>query len=420
MSAKYIPNETPVVCTYQTSAAPSKLILTRSKITVVQKSKKMGLLTVADKNIQTDVVCKIPVNLVSSILAFGAGLIVGILVFSNPIGWVIGAIALVTIAVAAVTYTASKINHACTSNLSAGSWTLGHPTVKFDKEPALTQVSILTCGKSGILMPILDPALAQQAAEDIAFGNRMEIGANSVIAFFFGFGVASAGASLFGTSIVTKSAVPAVRLFLGTIIGSPLLALATTYQKEYMRGNESFEDNESYQRLNEVEGPLNYDLEDIEWVKDSSTRDLSDPENIDDIFSYKNWGDARKALIQKGVSTEHLKIYEKLSKMSRQQRRATIRGLQKTNPEIVRAIKEHGRTSLTQEQVRSEASTNRTAANNSNKLAVGKKIESFSVIALVLPFVATYFSETVRRDLAIAAETDLIKSTGAINTTTPQ
>lgn len=406
MSAKYIPNKTPVVCTYQTSPAPSQLIVTRNNVTVMYKSKKEPLLTIADKNVQVAFSCKVLINLAASLFAFGAGLLLGAaLILSGPVGWAVIAVGATVMAAGAVTYVVAKVSHTCTPNLEAGTWSLQHNTVKLDQGSALTQMSILTCGKSGILKPILNPALAQKAAEEIAFGNSIEIGANMAISFLFGFGIVSAGAA--GWGAVGK-------MFLTTVISTPFISLATTAEKDIIRSN-SLEGNESYDQLNEVEG-LNYVPE---WISDTGTIDPSDPANFADLLSFQNWEEAKKILIERGVAKENLPIFEKLSKMPRAERRAAIRSLRKTNPEIMRAIERYGRTSLTREQAQIERANKVEIVRTGNRLAAARKIESFSVVALILPFVSTWFTENARQELAIAASMDLINGQGTISAQSP-
>ncbi|WP_344929822.1 hypothetical protein [Aquimarina addita] len=52
-------------------------------------------------------------------------------------------------------------------------------------------------------------------------------------------------------------------------------------------------------------------------------------------------------------------------------------------------------------------------------MKISKKIESFSVVALLLPFVSTWFTESARKDLAVAAEMDLASAGGSINALSP-
>ena len=92
MSVSYIPEETYVVCTYQMSATPQKLIASRNKdknkdkvkdkdkvenknkVTVFHNRKP--LLTEEDKNLKEQLPCKFPINLSASFFAFGAGIMI--------------------------------------------------------------------------------------------------------------------------------------------------------------------------------------------------------------------------------------------------------------------------------------------------------------------------------------------------------
>ncbi|WP_435523817.1 hypothetical protein [Chryseobacterium indoltheticum] len=87
-----------------------------------------------------------------SLLAFGAGLIVGALLLSNPVGWVILGAAVV---VAGAVMTIKAITHKCTDPLNCGQWFLAHNSVKINGASAITRSSILKCGNSGVLTPFL-------------------------------------------------------------------------------------------------------------------------------------------------------------------------------------------------------------------------------------------------------------------------
>ena len=95
MNAPYLYKGNSVVCTFQTSPTPQTLVTTRSKITAFHKNDKTPLLTKEDKNIKVNFVCKLPVHLGVSWLAFGIGLLAGAaVILSGPVGWVTIAVAL--------------------------------------------------------------------------------------------------------------------------------------------------------------------------------------------------------------------------------------------------------------------------------------------------------------------------------------
>jgi len=439
MSAKYIPNKTPIVCTYQTTPAPSELIVTRSAITVMYKTKEEPLLTVQDKNIQMEFTCKLDAGGWRSMMAFGAGLIVGAaLILSGPVGW---AVIAVGAGIMAAGYVASKVVHKCTPHLEAGTWALNHSTVKLDGAPALTQMSILTCSRSGILKPIIDPALALSAAQSISNNNKWEIRANMAISFFFGFGLVTTGAAA-ASAVTTASAAGATtfgaalagggvvgKMTLLTVIGSPLISIATTAEQQIIRDN-SLEDSESYQNLNDVEG-LSYTPQ---WISDIDTLDPSDPENLGDAISPQKFAEIVALREKLNKIRAELKALEGTqdTNRSRQQRRALQRELAKTDQDLKRTLAEINKNqknpkktkkTLSNDKVKDIMKNKRAAAAaiapKTNRLTAAKGIESLSVISLILPFVATWFTESARKDLAIAADLDLVRATGTIITQQP-
>ncbi|AZB25035.1 DUF4280 domain-containing protein [Chryseobacterium bernardetii] len=201
MAVSYIPQDKVfAVCTYQLSSDPQKFSLSRKKADVYYQNTKQPLLTVDDKNIMVEFTCKSPANLAGTLLAFGAGLIVGALLLSNPLGWVAlaaGGVLLASGVVAAVV----AANHKCTDPLNGGQWFLAHNSVKINGASAITRSSILKCKKDGILTPFFDEASAKAAASSIATKNKWELGINVVASFGAGFFLPSAFAG-FGTASV--------------------------------------------------------------------------------------------------------------------------------------------------------------------------------------------------------------------------
>lgn len=196
MSVSFIPQDKVyAVCTYQLSPSPQKFSYSRETPSVFYQNTKQPILTVDDKNLMEEFKCKSPANTIGSLLAFGAGLV---LFATGPIGWVIaGAIAVVAIGIAV-----AIITHKCTDPLKGGNWFLAHNSVKVNGASAITRLSILKCGNSGILTPFFDKAAAEAAASSIAIKNGFELGINVVAsagagyylpASFSGWGAASIG-----------------------------------------------------------------------------------------------------------------------------------------------------------------------------------------------------------------------------------
>lgn len=119
MSKAYIPKNTWVVCTMQQNPTPGKLIATkfpgeRERFSVLFKGDKdLIFLTVGDRNTAEKFVCKKPMNLLLGI----GGLVVGLILASNPIGWVVIGICAVVL-VASVTI--AIVTHDCSEPLKLG------------------------------------------------------------------------------------------------------------------------------------------------------------------------------------------------------------------------------------------------------------------------------------------------------------
>lgn len=244
MSISYIPEDTYAVCTYQMGAKPQKFIASRSKVSVFHKDKK-PFLTIEDKNLDVEFTCKSPVNIASSFLAFGARLIVGALLVSNPIGWIVAGCLVVAVGVA---YTVKAINHQCTSPMKAGQWVLYQPNVKFNGHNAITQMSMLSCSSGGIVKPFFSYSLACSAAKNIRKNNRIEVGINVGVSFFAGLLAPLGITKTIGKYGFVKG--------IGYITGTNIAGLGITWtlqygQREWIRIDNDFDDNQIYQDMNE-------------------------------------------------------------------------------------------------------------------------------------------------------------------------
>ena len=160
MSVSYIADGAYAVCTFQMGGDPKEFIATRSKVTALTKDDK-ALLTVDDKNLNENFTCKSPVNLAATFFAFAAGIVVGVLLLSNPVGWVVaGCAAVAVLAVAAGTYyTVKAVTHKCTDPLKCGKWEFYHSSVCFDTKAAITQESLLVCGSGGVVKAFISTLL---------------------------------------------------------------------------------------------------------------------------------------------------------------------------------------------------------------------------------------------------------------------
>ncbi|WP_345949703.1 hypothetical protein ABDD95_22915 [Mucilaginibacter sp. PAMB04274] len=249
MSVSYIPKNVYAVCTFQTDNAPRMFVDTRAKISVFYSQGQRTLLTIEDRNINEEFPCKSPKNAMWSFLAFGAGLIVGAFLLSNPVGWVI-ALGVGSMIVGG--YYATQINHKCTGALGNGHWALEHPKVRFNQERAITHNSMLVCDAGGVLSPIFSLDVANRYAQSISDNNAGEIFFNTIASFFGGAGavLAFSGAT---AGVVGMAKLGGIAKTIGWMGGTMAFVAAGTYgQREVLRSNLA-PGNEHYTRLNEVD-----------------------------------------------------------------------------------------------------------------------------------------------------------------------
>jgi len=241
MSKAYLPKETWVTCTFQQNPNPQQLIPTRTTRSVYYGD-KLELLTIKDRNIDKKFVCKKPVSMG---LAIG-GLIVGLLLFSNPFGWIVTGIACAVVLAGAATY--ATVTHDCSGPLEAGVWFNEKDGVRFNGHLAITEASMLSCKKGGMLQPFISYDAAKNAAKAIAWENT-----KGTITITVG---AIAGGYLLGGGKGLITAINKIRTVKGglfTLGGIATTYAMTSYQSSVMRGSEAYANNEVYQRMNEEE-----------------------------------------------------------------------------------------------------------------------------------------------------------------------
>lgn len=426
MSVSYIPKNVFAVCTFQTDAEPRKFIDMRSEISVFyDKNQKRTLLTVADKNIDKEFPCKSPKNAMWSFLAFGAGLIVGALLISNPIGWIIAGVA----AIAIGAYYATQISHKCSGALGKGNWKIVHQSVLFNKEYAITHNSMLICDAGGVLSPIFSEAIARKYGAAIASNNNTEIAFNGIASFFGGAGAVFAFSEAVGVWGVTK-----VGLWMG---GTMIVVNGGTYVEKGIIRSTSSTDNQHYQNMNEA------DQNDIipGYVKDplgGTPGDLGSPDILE-IDGKTGWfaKDPEGKMIVffngkqyvkdiKGNYTE-LKQGTQLANDLKKVEGVNPREMYK-NPDAKRIVQNIREGKYSESLVKSSMDGNlvvrprdlnkvlpdiRTVKIQNMKNLGKLGIKGGGLVAFLFPFIATWFSEQSRIELANAMAEDMKE--GGIN-----
>lgn len=410
MSKAYIPQDTWAVCTFQQNTGPQKLIATRydrKQFTVLYKSDKNFIfLTVSDKNIREKFICKKPMNMWMAI----GGLVVGLILASNPIGWVVaGVCAAVLVASAAI----AIITHDCTGPLKAGKWINEKSNVSFDQQKAITEASMLSCDNGGVLQPVISYDVAVQAAKAIAYENMKETAVTTTAAIATGFFMGKGGGFLKAIKgVFTKSGA------LFTIGGMGATYAMTTAQSRMMRGNSEYADNEIYQRMNKAEekdlsDPATVGKETYDTTKNTALSGA--PPSIKDLANVVQLYRTGHIIIQDRALKAQ---FDQLSKMNKVQlrnsprARALVKSIQEKRPDVFNEIKRspNSKPIRLRPQMRdkaishleSEIKKNKWSPSNENSLLT----KGASIALFFVPLVGGYFSENARRKLAENAVKD--------------
>ncbi|SHK45644.1 PAAR-like protein [Chryseobacterium polytrichastri] len=411
MSKAYIPQNTWVVCTFQENTGPQKLIATkyeRKQFSILYKGdEKLIFLTIGDRNIKDKFICKKPMNIAMAI----GGLIVGILLASNPLGWIVTGILCATILIASATI--AIVTHDCTAPLKSGKWINEKSNVTFDKQKAITEASMLTCDSGGILQPIISYDVAVQAAKAIAFENMKETAVTTVAAIATGFFMGKGGGFLKAMKgVFTKSG------FLFTVGGMGATYAMTLYQSKIMRDNEGYANNDIYQRMNKADEKDFTDPNTVAKETGETTKNTvlsGAPPSVKDLANVVQLYKTGKIIIEdKALKAQ----FDQLSKMNKVQlrnsprARALIKSIQQKRPDVFNEIKRspNSKPIRLRPQMRDNAIShlndeikkNKWSPNNENSLLT----KGASIVLFFVPLIGGYFSENARRKLAENAVND--------------
>lgn len=424
MSASYVPEKVNTVCTFQTSSAPSNLIATRKELTVIYDDKGIAkpLLTIEDKNIMVEFTCKKEEHSFWSVLALGAGLIVGaLLVLSGPIGWGIIALGAGLMAYAVVKHIV--VSHKCSEPLEAGQWAIFHPTVKLDGARALTHNSILKCEKGGLLTPVFDQAVAQKYASAIANNNRAEVALDAIVAFAAGMGIAGmvGEVAVAGAGGWMAGGLTAGKLVGLVGLGTTATVLATDAERAGIR-HLTMQDDEAYKKVNEVD--------ENEWVPEfvnhPGETNGDDPANLRDLYTINPKGfitgvkeNINNVKLSNQLNGDLKTLYETM-KAKNPDGKVQVRDLYKEPlaKQIVGDIKDgkypdkmvkgaiDGNDVVRPKKLFDMSDDVDKIKEENVKELRAKPIDAAGNLTVLLPLVATYFSENGRQDLAKAIDED--------------
>lgn len=394
MGKSYIPENTFAVCTYQVSNGPKKFIRSRQSQTVYIGNELF--LTKEDRNTDEAFVCKSPTVVAVALLAFGSGLLIGALLVSNPIGWVVAGVGFLVLG-AAFTYKA--VTHTCTAYLKSGSWVNFHKDVVIDGNEAITHGSLLSCNAGGILKAFFSEDAACKAADDVKFYNRWEVGTNGFIALISGIGMPVGFMTLVG-KLGWSSKLASV-LVSGTVSGLLVTWTMLWIQRGILRKDK--DDNDVYQDMNEVEGNSWYPGE----------QGFNDPSDPNDMDFYK----FLKAVKNGEIEIKNQELLNKLKSLENLSRQRLAKNPQAIKlhidllngkyPELKSAMNNFNAKYMRPNMLKDGFDKiKRMRAQNSRNFF--KNLRSSFGIAFLLPLGSTYFSEKARKAFAEAAVKDVV------------
>ena len=200
MAESYVPQDTTAVCTMMTNGAPQMIKIT-SPSNVMYSTKIQPFLTIRDNKLSGSFQCKAPAKFWGGLQALALGIAIGAAIVLTG-----GAAAVVIVAACAISVAAGgvalyKMAHDCDATLDR-EWQRVHEKVRFNQGKAILNRSYLDCPKKGKITIIMDPVIAQRAADFISSNNNkeamMQMGSQLVMGVITG---VTAGASVVAVGV---------------------------------------------------------------------------------------------------------------------------------------------------------------------------------------------------------------------------
>ena len=173
MAESYVPQDTMAICTMMTNGAPQMIKVATTPSNVMYSTKKQAFLTMSDNKLGGSFACKKPAKFWGGLQTLALGIAIGAAIVLTG-----GAAAVVIVAACAVGVFAGgvalfKMAHDCDATKEV-KWNETHKKVYFNKDLALLNRSFLDCPKGGKITIIMDPVIAQKAADFITSNNTEE------------------------------------------------------------------------------------------------------------------------------------------------------------------------------------------------------------------------------------------------------
>lgn len=173
MAESYVPQDTMAICTMMTNGAPQMIKVATTPSNVMYSTKKQAFLTMSDNKLGGSFACKKPAKFWGGLQTLALGIAIGAAIVLTG-----GAAAVVIVAACAVGVFAGgvalfKMAHDCDATTKK-KWLGYHEKVRFNRDFALLNRSFLDCPKGGKITIIMDPVIAQKAADFITSNNTEE------------------------------------------------------------------------------------------------------------------------------------------------------------------------------------------------------------------------------------------------------
>ncbi|MFD1603400.1 hypothetical protein ACFSJW_12230 [Flavobacterium artemisiae] len=199
MAESYVPEGTTVICTLMQSG-PQKVGRAGRVSYVINTARNTPLLNESDKRISESFNCKNASKFWGGLATLCAGIAIGAILFvaviaTGPVAIVFAVAAFATLGVSAGAGLAAVYKTATDCKTTEDSkWELLHDSVMIEGVKAVLNRSFISCMKGGKVSVIMDQAIAQIAAEQIANNNQNEVNAHVTSQFVMGLitGVTSA------------------------------------------------------------------------------------------------------------------------------------------------------------------------------------------------------------------------------------
>ena len=259
----------------------------------------------------------------------------------------------------------------------------------------------------------MSPVLAKQAASDIMWMNIGEIGLNAVVSGFAGYlTVIGIGGASSATASVTlgKASIETAKFLGGTYIGIQLMTCLTSLQKDFLRDDSEFEGDSNYDEMNKKDGNSRLLPWDLGLLGNEPA--IDDPSDMSNPIDLQNFHDALNS--KNGITVvDNPALQSQLDGLKGKSRQVLYKDpvardiLKRLNngelPNIKNQIKNYNAKRITpkmREQM--NVANQKQAIDRWNQ---GKK--AFYGALYFVPFLNTYLSETVKKDILEAAWKDI-------------